>query len=253
MRHMKVISSNSILPFVEQWRLHEPPVFWVLANVQEDVFRFDAGGPVRRRTDSNILEITFPLSTQFAGEQDEVNLAGELEDTVRRYAVAEDRRDYHAAEGQLPPGVSFELESRVPATERVGGPMLQVLGPGGRATAYSGVRGMTSADITIRRRSKSQNGRWRRLSEILRPLELALGETGDRPTIRTAFGYFELSKYEEQSLMRPVFLFAIEQEQDSEGRWPGYQQIVVTSATTAGTIDESEGLGMWVESIRCSG
>jgi hypothetical protein len=91
----------------------------------------------------------------------------------------------------------------------------------------------------------------------MRPLVRALGEDfmgmEEEPAVRTAFGYFELSKYEMQSLMRPVFLFAIEQGQDPEGRWPAFQRIVVSAATTAGGLDSSEGLGMWAESTRCSG
>jgi hypothetical protein len=114
-----------------------------------------------------------------------------------------------------------------------------------------------AADVTIRRRIRPEQGKWRRTREILRPLEQVLGEdfagADEQPTVRAAFGYFELSKFEAQSLMRPVFLFAIEQEQDPEGRWPGFQRIVLSPATTAEELDDAEGLGIWAESTLCSG
>ena len=203
--------------------------------------------------DSNTIEIVFPLDARFA--VDPRRIVQEFEGIVRRSAEEADKRDFRATDGPLPAGVSFELESRVPVGERDSGMLIEVIGPGGRATAFRGARGMTGADVTIRRRSKAERGTWRRLGEIMRPLEQALGEDffGMEPTVRAAFGYFELSKYEAQSLMRPVFLFAIEQEQDPEGQWPGFQRIVVSAATTAGDLDNSEGLGMWAESERCSG
>jgi hypothetical protein len=254
MRHMKNISVRGSRSFVEQIREERPPVFWRLVLPSEDVARFEEVGPVRRRSDSNTLEIDFPLEASYVVERNDRRLVQEFEGTVRRYAEAEDARDFRATDGPLPAGVGFELESRVPWGT---GAMLVVIGPGGRATAFRGARGMTGADVTIRRRSREQRGIWRHPYEILRPLEQAMGEDymsmKENPTVRAAFGYFELSKYEPQSLMRPVFLFAIEQEQDPEGRWPGFQRIVVSPATTAGEFDTSDGLGMWAENMRCSG
>jgi hypothetical protein len=255
MRHIKNISVKGSWSFVEeQIREERPPVFWRLVLLVEDVARSEEVGPVRRRSDSNTLEIDFPLEVGYVVERDDRRLVQEFEGMVRRYAEAEDERDFRSTDGPLPAGVGFELESRVPTGT---GTMLEVIGPGGRATAFRGGRGMTGADVTIRRRGREQSGMWRHPHEILRPLEQALGEDfmgmEERPTMRAAFGYFELSKYEPQSLMRPVFLFAIEQKQGPDGRWPGFQRIVVSPATTAGEFDISEGLGMWAESLRCSG
>jgi hypothetical protein len=257
MRRMKSIPMRGVSSFAAQQLRQEPPVFWVLVHSRENLARFEGVGPVRRRSDSNTLEIDFPSETGYALGKDYRTLFQEFEGMVRGYAEAEDKRDFRATEGPLPSGVSFELDSRVPVAQGSKGRMLEVIGPGGRATAFRGARGMTGADVTIRRRSRAEGGMWRRLDEIMRPLELALGEDfismEEELTVRTAFGYLELSKYEVQSLMRPVFLFVIEQEQDQEGRWPGFQRIVVSSATTAGGFDLSEGLGIWAESTRCSG
>ena len=245
------------MSFVAQHVKNEPPVFWGLVPPHERVVRFEEFGPARRRSDSNTLEIAFPQEAGFAAERDDRRLVQEFEGMVRRYAEAEDERNLRATEGPLPAGVGFELESYVPATEARSGTMLGVIGPGGRATAFRGARGITGADVTIRRRTTAERGTWRRLHDIMLPLQQALVEdftgTNEDPTVRAAFGYFELSKYEPQSLMRPVFLFSIEQEQDPDGRWPGFQRIVVSAATTAGELHESEGLGMWTESTRCSG
>ena len=243
------------MSFVEaQIGQDRPPVFWRLVPPDEDMARFEEVGPLRRRSDSNTLEIDFSQKADYPVYWDDRRPVQEFEGMVRKLAVVEDERDFRVTDQPLPAGVGFELESRVP---RGTGTMLEVIGPGGRATAFRGVRGMTRADITIRRRIRWRRGMWRRPYEILRPLEQALGEDflglGEKPTVRAAFGYFELSKYEPQSLMRPVFLFAIEQEQGPEGQWPGFQRIVISPATTAGEFDMSEGLGMWAESIRCSG
>jgi hypothetical protein len=254
---MKRIPVTGVASFVAQQVWHEPPVFWELVLLREGVARFEDGVLARRRSDSNTLEIAFPLEAGYAVERDDRRPVQAFEDVVRRYVNAADERNLHATEGPLPAGVGFELESRVPVAEGGRETMLGVIGPGGRATAFRGARGMTGADVTIRRRSGAGQGKWRQLHEIMRPLEQALGEdftgTEEEPSVRATFGYFELSKYEAQSLMRPVFLFVIEQEQDPDGRWPGIQRIVVSPATTAGDLDKSEGLGMWAESTRCSG
>jgi hypothetical protein len=256
MRHLKPIPVKEAGHFLARQMRSEPPLFWGLVLPEEGGARSEEVGRARRRPDSGTLEITFPLDAGFAFERDDKMFVQEFEGLVRRYAEAEDERDFPVTEGPLPAGVGFELESRVRVTEGKG-PLLRVIGPGGRATAFRGARGMTGADVTIRRRSRAERGVWRRLPQILRPLEQALGEefmgAEEEPTLRAAFGYFELSKYEAQSLMRPVFLFAIEHEQDPDGRWPGYQRIVVSAATTAAKLDESEGLGTWAENTVCSG
>lgn len=255
MRHMERIPVNETKSFVLQQLSSDPPVFWEFVVPRGDGERFEDVGSALRRRDSNTLEIAFPPAAYAVGGDDQ-KLIQELEGAVRRYAGKEDERELRATEGPLPAGVGFELESLVPGGERGSGAMLGVIGPGGRATAFRGARGITGADVTIRRRGRAKGGIWRRLEQILRPLEQALGEDfagTEEPTVRAAFGYFELSKYEAQSLMRPVFLFAIVRGQDPEGRWPGFQRIVVSSATSAGEFDQSEGLGMWAESTQCSG
>jgi hypothetical protein len=254
MRHMERIPAKELGLFVAQQMRLNAPVFWRLVPPLEGVVHFEQVGEAARRADSNTLEVSFPTEVSNAIE---VGRRISQEDIVRRYAEPEDPRNFRVTEGAMPSGVSFELESDVPTDDGANGTLLRVIGPGGRATAFSGVSGLTGLDVTIRRRGRAERGVWRRRNEIMRPLEQVLadefGAIEDRPTTRAAFGYFELSKYERQILMRPVFLFVIEQDQDPEGRWPGFQRIVVSPATTAGDFNDSEGLGMWAQSMLCSG
>jgi hypothetical protein len=138
---MRLVPGTMVFSFLAEHMSREPPVFWGLELPPEGGFRFEEG-PVRRRQDSNTIEIDFPEANYSVGRDS--RLVQEFEGMVRRYAEAEDDRDLREAEGPLPAGVGFELESRVPTAEGRKGRMLEVIGPGGRATAFFGARGLAA-------------------------------------------------------------------------------------------------------------
>lgn len=92
------------------------------------------------------------------------------------------------------------------------------VGPGGRITYYPRRR---LVEIIVRRRGKSLGGYWRKPGEVVNRA-LSFLEIGDMPgaRLRAGFGYYEASKYESQSLLRPVFLFLLDRPTAVEGpRW----------------------------------
>jgi hypothetical protein len=92
------------------------------------------------------------------------------------------------------------------------------VGPGGRITYYPRRR---LVEIIVRRRGKNVHGYWRKPTEVADRV-LSYLEIGDAPEtrLRARFGYYETSKYESQSLLRPVFLFLLDRPTAKEGpRW----------------------------------
>jgi hypothetical protein len=142
-------------------------------------------------------------------------------------------------------GVISELETEIPSGSDPNR-RLRAIGPGGRAVAFELADGF-AADVVIRRRSRSLPGAWRTPGDILSRLGCNCPEAPPDLRVRAAFGYFELSKYEMQQLLRPVFLFTIEQPQDEQGRWPGWMATALEPATTAPGIALDDGVGLWSE------
>ncbi len=92
------------------------------------------------------------------------------------------------------------------------------VGPGGRVVYYPR-RGLV--EIVVRRRGKGLGGYWRNPTEVANRVASYL-EIGDAQgtRLRARFGYYEASKYENQSLLRPVFLFLLDRPTAKEGpRW----------------------------------
>jgi hypothetical protein len=92
------------------------------------------------------------------------------------------------------------------------------VGPGGRVTYYPRRH---LVEIVVRRRGKKLGGRWRKPPEVANRVASYL-EIDDTPgtRLRAGFGYYEASKYEKQSLLRPVFLFLLDRPTVTEGpRW----------------------------------
>lgn len=225
----------------------EAPVFWELAteiaaDMPERLERALAGYTgiaMRRRTDSLALEIDFPRDYRDMVTRREANPLAAVA------ALEDEGRALAAPTEPLASGVLSELETEVPSGADANR-RLPAIGPGGRAVAFQRTGGI-AADVVIRRRLRGVPGTWRWHYDILRRLWCDCPETPPAFRVRAAFGYFELSKYEPQHLLRPVFLFSLEQAQDENGRWPGWMTTLVEPATTAPGIALDDGLGLWSE------
>jgi hypothetical protein len=236
---------SAIDAYLRDFMWGEAPAFWELETESaaegrgERLLFGNSEVSVRRRTDSLALEIQFPRRYRAMVSQPEGNLLAGI-------ASAEDEgRVLMTSEEPFASGVVVELETDVPSgsdAER----RLPAIGPGGRAVAFERADGL-AADVVIRRRRRWLPGSWRSGADIAARLHCAC--QGIPPDFRTraAFGYFELSKYERQRLLRPVFLFSFGQRQDEDGRWPGWMTTVVEPATVGPGISLDDGVGLWSE------
>jgi hypothetical protein len=152
----------------------------------------------------------------------------QFSDAVLALAREEDERSF------LPPSQLY-VGAEEHATRLLDLP-IDVVGPGGRVI----VETASHADVVIRRRESAIQSDWRSAGATLRRAPGLLRFDG---RIWGRFGYFELSKYELQLHMRPVFLFVIDRPQTEET--PGLRTSVVIPATTARDLEDDVGLGSW--------
>jgi hypothetical protein len=104
---------------------------------------------------------------------------------------------------------------------------MRPVGPGGRITYYPRRH---LVEIVVRRRGPRLGGNWRNANDLTNRVSNYL-ELDDAPgaRLRAGFGYYEASKYEQQLLLRPVFLFLLDRPNATEGpRW----RIATTVAAT---------------------
>jgi hypothetical protein len=243
------LTFGGLKSFVSKHLNDGPPVFWELEQFDKALEARDVRVQIapdfvaHRRSDSHTLEAVFsPRRLPVLNYA----LLSNIESQLIGAAEAEDEREFTRSDSQFKSGVWFELDSSIPADSKRSRP-IPAVGPGGKITSYDTRRGVT-ADVTIRRRARTISSTWRTTDDILQPLMSPdFLEVASDLRLQGSFGYFELSKYERQSLMRPVFLFAIESQQDSEGRWPGWQTMLVEPATTDSRIGLREGLGSWTD------
>ena len=217
-----------------------PPVFWLLdtdRSIRRDQILAARGFDVRQYVGSGVFDIRFAeRELNFSDEFVSTLLGGEARGLFRNYESGYS-------------GVNFIIETEVPRGGRRSDGSLPVLGPGGRIVVFGGDRG-GSAEVTVRRRLDAKEGFWRDPDEITTRLRLLYhNNTGPAPLLRGAFGYFELSKYEHQKLMRPVFLFALEQPQDEERGLPGWSTTAVEPATVSSDFTLEEGIDNWIEQV----
>jgi hypothetical protein len=78
-----------------------------------------------------------------------------------------------------------------------------------------------------------------RIREELRGVDVACD-------ILAGFGYFELSKYEPQSWLRPTFVFSIDLQPGNRS-FPSSRFTIVEPATEGCGIGLEEGLGSWTD------
>lgn len=116
---------------------------------------------------------------------------------------------------------------------------IRPVGPGGRITYYPRRR---LIEIVVRRRGYSLGGEWRNPAEIVDRV-LTYLEIADTPgtRLRARFGYYEASKYESQSLLRPVFLFLLDQPHANDG--PRWRVSTAEAATELSDFPAAEGIG----------
>jgi hypothetical protein len=140
--------------------------------------------------------------------------------------------------------VALEFVSSI-ANGPAHGNNIPVVGPGGRAIVYRQTNGSLVSEIVVRRREGELASEWKDVGDIVRRVqEISSGtETLD---IWATFGYFELSKYELQLVMRPVFIFVVDGHSAVAGA-PDWRQTLVEPATYSSRLSDEEGLGAWIE------
>jgi hypothetical protein len=206
-----------------------PQMFGVLPpEIHADQERFRGlDMRVNRRPDSGVLEMRFNRSDN-PGVTDPVQTAMSIaqeEDPERKFL--ELRRVHEESEFL----VSRTLIDSLP-----------VLGPGGQVLIQDSDAAFM-ADITIRKPDFRgiASEEWSDPESVYRSLMADFGVYRDYLKIKARLGYFELSKYDDQSLIRPVFIFLIQSSERSNVDW---ETTRVQPATLNKSIAEREGLGV---------
>jgi hypothetical protein len=119
---------------------------------------------------------------------------------------------------------------------------LPVLGPGGRVTVYREPENL-HADVVVRSTLNPITAQWRPIGEIVQRVRTRL-EEHKYTQIHAGFGYFELSKYDRQSWLRPAFVFLLDIE-FSANRNISWRETIVEAASTTSELGDFEGLGAW--------
>jgi hypothetical protein len=134
----------------------------------------------------------------------------------------------------------------VPTLLNLGGDgTLPALGPGGHVALHETADGI-QIDILTRRRTEALRARWRSPEAVAEDLFLGFGV--DASTIAVGaltheFGYFELSKYEGQNVLRPAVVVRLDVP-GGEERVP-LRVLSVAAASAHPDLDAAEGLGTW--------
>lgn len=218
-------------------RLQEPHQRQILTDIRlgNENFPFE----VSQRPDSGILEFQFPEPERledFGPDLAMRNLAS--------FAERKLGRSFHSIETTGSEVILAEMQSRLNLAENE----VQVIGPGGRITVYRGNRGM-EADLVVRRRVGEISSTWRRPEQIVARILAEFEGQPEGIEVICQFGYLEVSKYEAQEWLRPVFLLLFQNTGVLEGQVP-WQYSVVEPATTNSELPLEEGLGSWSEGIR---
>lgn len=212
-----------------------PPMFRVptpAVQLARDQKRYsDPDMRVSRRSDSGVLEIRFEKNESrrvIDPALTAISIAHE-EDPERKFL--ELRRDREGSQFQVS---RTSIES------------LPVLGPGGRVIIRDS-DAVFMADITVRSRDfkgVASEG-WNDPGLVYQALTNEFGDYGRHLEMKPRLGYFELSKYDVQSLIRPVFMFLIQVRHKSpRGTYVAWETTRVLPATINESIAEREGLGV---------
>jgi hypothetical protein len=148
-------------------------------------------------------------------------------------------RVFYSAEPNVSEIVRAEIDSFIDG--------LPVIGPGGSITVYESLRQL-QIDVVVRRRTEAIASAWRDADAILEGLRTKIADRGyfdERESIDLSYGYFELSKYEAQTLLRPAILCSVDRRVEIEGKPVRWQSTVVEPTTTNSDIPLEAGLGAW--------
>lgn len=229
----------TVLTVLENQRLRvPPPIFHVprQLDLPFPVLASLAGARVYRRSDSGIVELTVPGIRMNA-------LAGvrqRIEDLIRQFAQ-EDKRIVP----QGPLWLTLERTGRLQTAVLNEGETIPVIGPGGYVAVHDTEDGF-QMDIVTRRRGQPISSKWRDSAsvadEVYRGFEIDGWEI-EADDIKVDFGYFELSKYEQQSILRPAVMAILDIAADESG--VPYRFVSVAAATESTQVANHDGLGNW--------
>jgi hypothetical protein len=220
----------------------QPPPIFRLEEPQKqktltDIYLGNINFPYRasHRFDSGILEFQFP-------EADTLHDSGlDLAINLASFAEREFGRSFYSVEIRASQVIVAEMQSRLNLADNEE----QVIGPGGRITIYRGNRWM-EADLVLRRRVGELSSSWRRPEQIVARVLAEIAGEPEGIEVMCQFGYLEVSKYEAQEWLRPVFLLSFQNTGALEGQ-VSWQYSVVEPATTNSELPLEEGLGSWSE------
>jgi len=188
---------------------------------------------IERRADSGIIEMRLSALREANVSPDTYQF---LQYVLRLAARTDPMRSFEPGRVSQSEAIYVEMRSRV---TQFGMP---VLGPGGKVTIYREPESL-QADIVIRSLLERTPSQWRESSEISRRVRNKTAEH-EHALIQGSLGYFELSKYDQQTWLRPAFVFILDIE-FSANRNITWRETIVESATTTTKISDAEGLGAW--------
>lgn len=230
---------TDIASWAQKTLLGKAPPSYRLADRREQVppiLKMDL--TAKRRSDSGVLDFSIPSRIATASGE---NL---LIDIVRAAALNEDPRKLERVVEPSSSIVAMEFTSSI-GNSLVGAKNTPVVGPGGRAIVYRLTDGSLVSEVVVRRREGEIPSRWKDIGDIVRRVnEISVG--AETLSISSTYGYFELSKYELQLVMRPAFIFVIDGYSTPAGA-PDWRQTVVEPATYSSRVSDEEGLGTWIE------
>jgi hypothetical protein len=228
-----------VLTALEQLRAGGPPPTFHVPRQLDLPFPAAAslaGARVYRRPDSGIVELTLPgtrLNT-LAG------LRQRIEGLIREFAQQDKR-----VIPQGPLWLTLERTGRLQTAVQTEGETVPVIGPGGHVAVYDTADGL-QMDIVTRRRSQAIPSKWRDSAsvadELFRGFEIDGWEIRAEE-LKTDFGYFELSKYEQQTILRPAVMAILDVVADESGI--PYRFVSVAAVTESPQLANHEGLGNW--------
>jgi hypothetical protein len=215
-----------------------PPFFRLespLAAI-ESKLPFRAGVVYSRRSDSGVLEMRVPSVRLRA-------LGDSYPDLATTILEAVESVDKRVLVDSITAGLERggRLRTSIPdfATP------IRVFGPGG-GILISDTRDGVEISVVVRRRIGTIPSMWRRPEAVVADVFERFGIPGEDVSatdLELRFGYFELSKYDQQLTMRPAVIVQLDLKPDETG--VPYRMVSVAAATTAPDIGADEGLGSW--------